>query len=363
MGADRTMLLVSRDRRGGSGSPGSLPVRQEGRRGDGVSQRTLVHLYPAVPIAASLPQWSVPFVFAGDSGCWQTCWEPLLLPVAPHPDAACGQEIQSGGHSPRWLLWGCGRVSVCQPQAFPLEWSGRHCRRSGVWVAAGVGEVPELTEQGELAGAGVQGRRYGWACCDGKGSRGIGNAWQEGALQAKMPNLSCHRDKIMNGWDLGLVKQEWSGKPVTSCLLLSPTGVKSMLSWGTIDLSMYLRVSWIHGPVRRWLTRVVASCGCGFSPHSHSHRGAELSLLRVSSEFWCIIACNSHLGSGKLNRGLVYFTLLIFSPQGKQPGLGFSLVAVWANDAKEHRLICAVLLSPVIVSGYYSLARNVNEVP
>lgn len=56
MGADRTMLLVSRDCQGGNGSPGSLPVRQEGRRGDGVSQRTLVHLHPAVPIAASLPQ-------------------------------------------------------------------------------------------------------------------------------------------------------------------------------------------------------------------------------------------------------------------------------------------------------------------
>lgn len=66
---------------------------------------------------------------------------------------------------------------------------------------------------------------------------------------------------------------------------------------------------------------------------------------------------------GKLNRGLVYFTLLISSPEGKQPGLGFSLVAAWANDAKEQGLVCAVLAQAVIVSGYYSLTRNVNEVP
>lgn len=174
----------------------------------------------------------------------------------------------------------------------------------------------------------------------------------------KPQNLSCHQDKIMNVWKPSLVKQACSGKPVTSCLFLSPTGIKSVLSWGMVDLSMYLRVSWIGGSGWRWPIRAAASCGHGFSSHGCGCRGAERSLLRVSSEFWYIIASNSHPGSGKLNKALVYFTLLIFSPEGKQPGLGFSLVVAWANDAKEQGLVFAAM-----VSGYCSLTRNVNEVP
>lgn len=112
-----------------------------------------------------------------------------------------------------------------------------------------------------------------------------------------------------------------------------------------VDLSTYLRVSWIRGSGWRWLVRAAASCRHGFSSHGCGCRGAELSLLRVSSEFWYIIASNSHPGPGKLNRGLVYFTLLIFSPEGKQPGLGFSLVVAWANDAKEQGLVFAVMVS------------------
>lgn len=282
-------------------------------------------------------------------------WEPLFSPSVTGGDVrGWGDAGDAGAPAPgAWGGFSCRQVPSHDPQSARAEE-----RQQGSWGCRGSQlqerevYVMELAEWDGLAGAGMQWGRHSWACHDGEESGGIELSSQ------KTPNLSCHQDKIMNVWKPGSVKQACSGKFVTSCLLLTPTGIKSVLSWGMVDLSMYLGVSWLRGSGWRWLVRVAASCGHGFSSHGCGCRGAELSLLRVSSEFWYIIASNSHPGSRKLNRGLVYFTLLIFSPEGKQPGLGFSLVVAWANDAKEQGLVFAVM-----VSGYYSLTSNVNEVP
>lgn len=112
-----------------------------------------------------------------------------------------------------------------------------------------------------------------WECRAGGNSAG-----------KKTPNLSCHQDKITSGWDLAWAKPPCSGKPVTSCLLLSYAGIKSALSWGAAGLSTHFRVPWLCGlghrgqpewlqaAGRRFLDKAAASaeqsCACLEPAHS-----------------------------------------------------------------------------------------------
>lgn len=273
--------------------------------------------------------------------CWAPCWihvGPVLVGERRKAQRLCsGQKGMEQLRQP----WG-----TCIHGSFALSLS-RQPEPSPSWVWGCWNADGERLQRQEVSWV-----QHSCVCPDGEG---IGE-WEcrAGGNSAgkKSPNLSCHQDKIMSGWDLAWAKPPCSGKPVTSRLLLSYAGVKSALSWGAAGLSTYLIVSWLCGPGRRgqpeWLQ------AGGFCTRLQPQRSRAVP---VQSQLIVLMYnCKQFPSrSRKAEQGPCLLYPSYFFPWRQAARVGFQpggCLGQWRKGTRTRLLHSA---EPVIVSGYYNL--------
>ena len=286
-----------------------------------------------------------------------------MLPVAGR--------CRGGDAAPLAAWW---RGFSCRQAAFRHSPRPGHPHRSrGSRAAGAAGEVGSAwlwereTCRSSPSGMNRQGHacrgRHGWACRDVKGSEGFGNARREGALQAKNPKPQLSSGENNERLRPRLGKASVLRKACNLMLAFKP-------HW--CQISVVLRNGRFKHILRSFLdswprTEAAGQSGCKlrawvFSTWSQPQQSRADP---AQSQLWVLMYNCKQFPSRlrKAEQGPCLLYRSYFYPWRQAARVRFQPGGCLGQWRKGTRVRVRRPARPVIVSGYYSLTRNVNEVP